>query len=88
MGLSRRLFQGVILTGGNSLRICVRFFALYGELIGCDEEEYVLKFGSKVEDLINLVVEKHEHMKGVKGMLRFIFLKKNLGGKRRILKMK
>jgi molybdopterin synthase sulfur carrier subunit len=51
------------------LKICVHFFALYGELIGRDEEEYVLKPGSKVEDLINLVVKKHEHMKGVKGMM-------------------
>ena len=51
------------------MRIRVRFFALYGELVGRDEEEYTLKSGSKVEDLINLVVEKHEHMKELKGML-------------------
>ena len=67
--LSGRLFRGGLLTGGNNLRIRVFFFALYGELTGRDEEEYVLKSGSKVGDLINLVVEKHESMKGAKGML-------------------
>ena len=51
------------------MRIHVRFFALYRDLTGRDEEEYVLKSGSKVRDLINLVVEKHESMKGAKGML-------------------
>ena len=51
------------------MRICVLFFALYKDLTGRDEEEYVLKSGSKVGDLINLVVEKHESMKGAKGML-------------------
>lgn len=51
------------------MRICVRFFALYGDLTGVDEEEYVLKPGSKVEDLINRVVKKHESLKGVKGLL-------------------
>lgn len=51
------------------MRICVLFFALYRDLTGRDEEEYVLKSGSKVGDLINLVVEKHESMKGAKGML-------------------
>jgi molybdopterin converting factor subunit 1 len=51
------------------MRICVRFFALYRDLTGLDEEEYVLKDGSKVGDLINLVVEKHASMKGAKGIL-------------------
>jgi len=51
------------------LKVRVRFFALYEELTGRDEEEYVLKPGSKVEDLIDLVVEKHESMKDVTGML-------------------
>jgi len=69
LGLSRRLFQGVFLTGGNNLRICVRFFALYRELIGLGEQEYTLNLGSKVEDLIKLIVEKHENMKDMKGML-------------------
>jgi molybdopterin converting factor subunit 1 len=67
--LSRRLFREELLTGGSRLRVRVRFFALYEELTGRDEEEYVLKSGSKVEDLIDLVVEKHESMKGVTGML-------------------
>ena len=51
------------------MRICVRFFALYKELVGLDEEEYTLKSSSQIEDLINLVVEKHECLKEVKGML-------------------
>lgn len=51
------------------MRICVRFFALYEDLIGRDEEVYFLKSGSKVGDIINLVVEKHESMKGANGML-------------------
>lgn len=69
MGLSRKLFRGGFLTGGSKLRICVRFFALYGDLAGCDEEDYTLKSGSKVEDLINLVAERHKPMRGMRGMM-------------------
>ena len=67
--LSRKPFRGVFRIGGDSLRIHVRFFALYKELAGLDEEEYTLNSGSKVEDLINLVAEKHGNMKDLKGVL-------------------
>ncbi len=51
------------------MRIRIRYYASLRELIGTSSEELDLEEGSRVGDLMRVIMGLHEALKGLKGIL-------------------